>query len=94
MSSCYKCNQLFNPPVYRNSICESCGADLKVCLNCEFYSPGSHWDCRETIGEIVKDKDRSNFCDFFTPAKKRSGQAASENTGSANSAFNKLFNDE
>jgi hypothetical protein len=34
-------------------------------MNCRFYSPGSHWDCSETIPEAVRDKERGNFCDFF-----------------------------
>ena len=27
--------------VYRTTECPSCGKDVKVCLNCRFYSPGS-----------------------------------------------------
>jgi len=51
--------------VYRSSKCPSCGNDLKVCLNCQFYDPSAHWGCRETVGERVSDKERANFCDGF-----------------------------
>ena len=51
--------------VYRTSACPACRRDLKICLNCRFYSPGAHWDCAETIVEPVRDKDRANFCTFF-----------------------------
>jgi hypothetical protein len=70
---------------------------LRVCLNCEFYSPGAHWDCRETIDELVKDKDRANFCSFFS--FKKSEQVVGEQGGrssrdKAREDFNKLFGDE
>jgi hypothetical protein len=51
--------------VHRSSTCASCGKDLKICCNCRFYSKGVHNDCLETSAEPVKDKDRSNFCDYF-----------------------------
>ncbi|GAB4369143.1 MAG: hypothetical protein Kow009_05820 [Spirochaetales bacterium] len=57
-----------NTPIYRSSLCPTCGKELRICLNCRFYSPGSHWDCRETIQEPVFDKERANFCDYFKPA--------------------------
>jgi len=51
--------------VYRASTCPSCSKELKICLNCRFYSPGAHWECLESIPEPVADKERSNFCDYF-----------------------------
>lgn len=65
MGKCYYCGAVIEEKVYRNTVCPQCGKDLKSCINCEFYSPGSHWDCRETIPEAVRDKERANFCDFF-----------------------------
>jgi hypothetical protein len=52
-------------PIVRSAVCPACDRDLKVCLNCEFYSPGSHWDCRESITDPVAEKDKANFCDWF-----------------------------
>jgi hypothetical protein len=68
MYACHFCGTVVENPreVYRSSSCPSCGKDLKICLNCRFYSPGAHWDCAESIDELVKDKDRSNFCTFFS----------------------------
>lgn len=67
MASCYSCGTPIDKPgaVFRATVCEQCGADLRVCLNCEFYSPGVHWDCKETVPEAVHDKERANFCDYF-----------------------------
>jgi hypothetical protein len=38
---------------------------MRTCMNCRFYSPGSHWDCAETVSEPVSDKAKNNFCDLF-----------------------------
>jgi hypothetical protein len=68
MYACHSCGTAVEDPraVYRATTCAGCRRDLKVCLNCRFYSPGAHWDCAETIDELVKDKDRGNFCTFFS----------------------------
>ena len=68
MHACHFCGTAIENPreVYRSSTCSSCGKDLKICLNCRFYSPGAHWDCSESIDEMVRDKDRANFCTFFS----------------------------
>lgn len=38
---------------------------MKVCLNCIFYDEGAHNKCREPQAEWAKEKDRSNFCEYF-----------------------------
>ena len=67
MKICFNCSHEFphDYRAYRSSICPACGREVKVCKNCRFFTPGAHWDCRETIPEPVKEKDRANFCDFF-----------------------------
>jgi hypothetical protein len=83
--------------VFRSSVCPYCGKDLRVCLNCRFYSPGSHWECGETIDEPVKDKDRANFCSFFSFKRAKGaapGQEGTSSQDSARDAFKKLFGDE
>ena len=67
MAVCFSCNgdlsDLFH--ISRSTVCPHCGADVRVCLNCRFYDPGAHWECREDIPEEVKEKDRANFCEYF-----------------------------
>ena len=102
MATCFSCGAELPDRIYRNTLCESCGADAKVCLNCEFYDASAHWQCRETIPEPVHDKDRANFCDYFHPAPASRGSgAAGSAAGSAagadekaRDAFSKLFGDE
>ena len=50
----------------RTETCPNCDADLHCCLNCRFYDPSIYNECRESQAERVLDKDRSNFCDYFS----------------------------
>ncbi len=92
---CWKCGSdiTLTSPIQRNSECPVCHADLHSCKNCSFYSPGSHYDCHETIDELVKDKERSNFCDSFK-VKTHFSKGKSESSASqeARKKLNALFN--
>jgi hypothetical protein len=93
---CYFCGkEADGEKIYRNTVCASCGRELKICLNCNFYSPGSHWDCRETLSEAVRDKERANFCDYFFPADSAEQKIQSSSTvlkaKNARGDFDKLF---
>ena len=97
MRHCYSCGQQLDEKmeVFRSTLCPNCGRDLKVCLNCEFYSPGAQWDCRESIDEQVKDKDRANFCSFFSFKTGGSEKPGSDSRrDKAKKEFNSLFGDE
>jgi len=93
MGNCYNCGNEFEVKVYRNTECSSCGKDAKVCLNCRFYSPGSHWDCSESIREAVREKERANFCDFFELASNFTEESGKNKEDEAKNAFNSLFGD-
>lgn len=51
----------------RRDECSRCRADVHVCKNCEFYDPKVYNECRETSADVVREKDRANFCDYFSP---------------------------
>ena len=51
--------------VGRDETCPRCMRDLRCCLNCGMYDPGAANYCREPQSEEVRDRDRSNFCEFF-----------------------------
>jgi hypothetical protein len=53
--------------VGRRDECSQCMADLHVCKNCRFYDPSAYNECRETSADVVREKEESNFCDFFEP---------------------------
>ena len=93
---CWKCKKnTVTTSIYRNSECPVCTTDLHSCLNCKFYDESSHYECKETIAELVKDKERGNFCDYFVEKQYDLNSAnSSKNTDdkkSARDAFNSLF---
>ncbi|MGH8012012.1 MAG: hypothetical protein ACREQ4_05895 [Candidatus Binataceae bacterium] len=45
-----------------------CELALHVCRNCRFYDPGYHNQCREPQAERVVEKERANFCEYFSPS--------------------------
>ena len=66
---CFQCQKelsLGHVPGRRED-CPSCGADLHVCRNCAHYDRQAYNECRETSADVVREKERANFCDFFTP---------------------------
>lgn len=63
---------------------------------CRFYKPGAHYDCSETVEYLVTDKEKANFCDWFSIdhnfAHKTGKQEGSQSSAeSSKAAFNKLF---
>ncbi len=100
MASCFFCGAEYadNMRVYRQTLCEQCGAEMKVCLNCRFYDRSAQYECRETIPEPVREKDRANFCDFFQLRPGAGGlgdaQARADKEARARSQFDSLFGDD
>jgi hypothetical protein len=69
--------------------CPHCSSDLHICLNCSLYDPGAYHECRESSAEWVKDKERTNRCEYFTPKAASSG--AADKKDSVKSALDDLF---
>ncbi|MGI5173828.1 hypothetical protein H0R92_09530 [Treponema sp. OMZ 840] len=100
---CWKCGKTldFPSPVSRSAVCPECGSDVRCCRNCDFYEKGAHYDCRETIDEPVRDKERSCFCGWFSlnpnvaphPACAGSAYSVQAKAEHAKNAFNALFGD-
>ena len=95
MSVCFSCGgELPAEKAFRTSVCPICGKGIRACLNCKFYLPGAHWDCRETVSEPVRDKEIPNFCDYFVLNEKNAfDQENPKQEDDSKSAFNDLFND-
>lgn len=67
MARCFHCKAALDDaikPSLRDE-CPSCASDVHVCLNCTFYDPGAHNDCREPMAEMVSDRERANHCEYF-----------------------------
>ena len=95
---CWKCKKEISieKPV-RGDECPLCHADLHVCRACDFYESGAHNDCRESSADMVTDKERSNFCDYFRVALRQAqgpqGAQGGDKAAAARNAFNALFGD-
>ena len=101
---CWKCKKEISieKPV-RGDECPLCHADLHVCRACDFYESGAHNDCRESSADMVTDKERSNFCDYFRVALRQAqgpqgaqgplGAQGGDKAVAARNAFNALFGD-
>ena len=59
--------EVFDGVVSRSACCRQCGADLRCCNNCRFYDASAYNECAEPSAERVVEKDRANFCDYFSP---------------------------
>ena len=75
--------------VGRRDECPKCRSDVHVCKNCDFYDPKVYNECRETQADVVREKDRANFCDYFTPRK--GGAAGIDKKAALRAAAEALF---
>ena len=68
---CFKCQEKLDvpEPVSRKEECPKCKSDVRCCRNCVFYDSKVYNECRETQADRILEKERSNLCDFFKPAK-------------------------
>jgi hypothetical protein len=66
---CFQCGTLIPllGIVGRRDDCFKCHADLHVCKTCKFYDRSAYKECREPQADVVLEKERANFCDFFLP---------------------------
>ena len=65
---CHKCkNELkFEVKLQRADTCPHCGVDLQCCKNCEYWDISAHNQCKEHIAEYIPEREKANFCTFFT----------------------------
>jgi len=99
---CWYCGSAITEqePFSRSLVCAACGKDIRSCRNCRFYRSGARGDCAETSAEPVADKERANFCDWFSvnPAfrkvmdKAGAAKAVADKSAAAKTAFDNLFN--
>jgi len=54
--------------VTRSETCPHCNADLRCCLNCAFYDAAVYNACMESQAERCVEKDKANFCAYFSYA--------------------------
>lgn len=78
--------------IHFRDLCPECGRNLHICRHCGFYKPGVYRDCAETVPEEVPDKDKMNFCEYFSPlAALPDGSGPERKAKDAKNAFDGLF---
>jgi hypothetical protein len=75
---CFSCGHEmeFKVGISRSDECPQCREDVRACKNCRFYDATAYNECREPQAEVVKEKDRANFCDFFEPSSGAGGNTS------------------
>lgn len=53
--------------------CPQCHEDVHCCRNCQFYDPKVYNECREPAADKVREKERANHCDYFSPGAGEGG---------------------
>jgi rRNA maturation protein Nop10 len=93
MKTCHACkNELTVCRIVgRRDVCPRCGADLHCCLNCSFYERHASKQCREPVAELVKDKGRANFCDYYSMSEEVPGDGTSAVNALARKKLDDLF---
>ena len=90
---CYNCN--YDVPIkkrpWRQDTCPECNAYLHCCLNCRFYDPDAHNECREPQAKWVRDKEVGNFCDYFEASLERKSIDKNSRRDDARKKLDDLF---
>ncbi|MCL2832141.1 MAG: hypothetical protein FWD78_03130 [Treponema sp.] len=94
---CWYCGSPVNydGPIGRSLVCPDCGKDLRCCGNCRHFLRAEK-SCAEPQGENPADRERANFCDWFSLNPKFKTATAGEKSAAkaadaAKAAFNNLF---
>lgn len=92
MKMCYFCGKELDlgSAVGRHETCPHCHRDLRCCLNCSLYAVSSSY-CREPQSEEIRDRYRSNFCDFFIFGDKEAGDEKAGQIGKSREEWEQLF---
>ena len=78
----------------RNDTCPQCHTDLRICLNCARHDPRAAEECTEPKADLVRDKDRANFCEWFNFARRvYQPKGGRDRAAEARDKFKKLFGD-
>jgi hypothetical protein len=90
---CFSCGEENSIPgnVGLRAECHKCSSDLHVCKCCIHWDPKVYNECKEPQADIVKDRERANFCDHYNPTCQAgiTGPAKSDLLAAAEALFKK-----
>ena len=70
---------MLGEPIPRDAECSSCGKDVRACVQCRHYDPTLNNASRETMADPVVEKERRNFCEYFSLSTEPFKPAATSN---------------
>ncbi len=93
MKVCHACKRELSlgRAIGRRDECPFCRTDLHCCLNCGFYDLAAPKQCREPAAELVREKEKTNYCDYFTFAEAKDASAKSGEVEKSRKALDDLF---
>jgi hypothetical protein len=93
MSACHFCHTSLEPKmrIVKDSVCPSCQRDLHACVQCRHHDRTAHNQCREPQAEWVTDRDRRNFCDYFSLNSAVAGGTKTDRVQAARTKLDQLF---
>jgi len=93
MKVCHACKRelALGRETGRRDECPHCAADLHCCLNCRFFDRSAPKQCREPIAELVREKDKANYCDLFSFTHAAAGALPGDTVEKTRQALDDLF---
>jgi hypothetical protein len=93
--SCWKCGTsqvdvIF--PMSRREVCSVCTADQHVCNMCKEFDRRKN--CNEPQAEDIINREKANFCDYFSPSAQVFSKHEDPQTNNAFANLSALFADE
>ncbi len=80
-------------PFSRREVCPHCNHDLHVCKACIHYASNLSSSCKEDRAEFVAERNKANFCEFFTPNPLPYQQTTHSEADRAKAQLAQLFGD-
>lgn len=93
VSRCSQCGTVLSgmPP---GGLCPKCGFELHSCKQCNYFDPGSRFECMQPVPKRIEKKDARNDCSFYemrVAREKETSTPARQRPNDARQAFENLF---
>src|SRR5262245_16096542 len=91
---CWRCGAALSDlpvPFARLAECRNCRTELHVCRMCTYYDTRVAKSCREPVADEVTDKERANFCGYFSPRSQAHAPGNERSADAARAALDALF---
>jgi hypothetical protein len=88
---CSSCGAKVPTMVTLESTCLKCRAELHTCRQCNYFDPGSRFECQKSIPKRVVNKNARNNCELFEARTVVERETSSGAPKDARQAFANLF---